>query len=187
MEGMPERMCWPRIATKSMAGKWYGERTLPSVSTVAMSPRVVVSVAAATSAITFHCSNDPSRISSTVACNRVRSTRIREMRTPSRKVRSGWTSFLNPILLRRTRRGAAIITTHLPHVVDDGADREAFLNVAGDAVPGIHVAEGRALPSPNEHGQVRLGCGDHPCALRIDLVRVPDRAVAQDLVHELVP
>src|SRR5260370_1043292 len=58
--------------------------------------------------------------------------------------------------------------------------------VAGDAVPGVHVAERRILPAGDEHGEVLLGGGDHPRVFRIDLIDLRDRAVAQTLVHELV-
>ena len=60
------------------------------------------------------------------------------------------------------------------------------LHVAGDAMSGVHVAEGGVLPAGNEHGEIFFRSGHHPGVLRIDLVGLLDRSVANNLIHKLM-
>jgi len=72
------------------------------------------------------------------------------------------------------------------HVLDAGADGVNVFHIAGDAVAGIHVAQGRVFPAGDEDGQVLFSGGQQPTVLRVNLIRGLEVAGEQNLVHELV-
>ena len=61
-----------------------------------------------------------------------------------------------------------------------------ILYVAGDAVAGVHIAQGRIFPAGHEDGQIFLGGGQQPTVLGVDLVGGLEVARAQNPVHEFV-
>src|ERR1019366_9802613 len=53
---------------------------------------------------------------------------------------------------RRGGGGLGVPLGQFHHVLDDGANGVDLLDVARDAVTGIHVAEGGVFPTGNKHG-----------------------------------
>src|SRR5207247_9105137 len=83
-------------------------------------------------------------------------------------------------------RRLAIPIRKLDHVFDPGADRLYILNRPGDATGGVNISQGGVFPAGHKQRKILVRSGNHPTVRGIDLVKLFQPALTENVVTQLV-